>query len=291
VFKAYTLGRPFGVELKVHSSLVWLLGLFALMSLVASGPLAALELLGVAGILAASVTLHELGHIFAARLFGIGTTGITLYPIGGIARLTREARTSTEEVVVALAGPAVNVFLAGLAAIPFLLLGPVEPLLTVLQVNAVLALFNLVPAYPMDGGRVLRGVLWRWFGRYQATRVAARAGQGFAVVFGLIGLVSSPLLAVIAAFVFFQASGELRRIEQLRAHGLAEPPPPGVVRPQVLGRDGRPLGPRPWRTGPVRGGPAPPFGPRPTGSPEPQVQVVDLFELLRQQQRRAQGWR
>jgi Zn-dependent protease len=218
--------------------------------LISSGLAAALATLMTIGMLALSVTLHELGHIGAARVFGIGTTGITLYPFGGIARLTREARTSTEEVVVALAGPAVNVLLAGLAVIPLLLLGPVTPVLTFLGVNVALALFNLVPAYPMDGGRVFRGVLWNWMGRVKATRYAARAGQGFAVLFGILGLFSNTMLVIIAIFIYMQASAELKRLEWERQYGPA--PAPGVARPVVLGPDGRPVARQGWGQAPGR---------------------------------------
>jgi len=212
MFKAYTLGRVFGVELRVHSTLLWLVGIAVLGSLVLSGPIAALTNLFIIASLALSVTLHELGHIGAAHLFGIGTTGVTLYPFGGLARLTREARTATEEIVVAIAGPLVNVALAGLAAIPLVLLGSSPLLFQFLMVNVVLAVFNLVPAYPMDGGRVLRGALWNWLGRPKATFYAARAGQGFAIAFGILGLFWSPMLIVIAAFVFMQATAELARL-------------------------------------------------------------------------------
>ena len=115
MFKAYTVGRPFGVEVKLHSTLLFLLGLVALSSLFSAGLTAALGTALTLTFVVLCVTLHELGHIGAARLFGIGTTGVTLYPFGGIARLDREAKTPTEEIVVALAGPAVNVVLAGLA--------------------------------------------------------------------------------------------------------------------------------------------------------------------------------
>ncbi|RMG13077.1 MAG: Zn-dependent protease [Planctomycetota bacterium] len=232
MFKTYPIGRPFGVELRVHSTLLWLVGFFALSSLLSEGLFGAVSVLLWVGLLGVSVTLHELGHVLAARLFGIGTTGITLYPFGGIARLTREARTSGEEVVVALAGPAVNVFLAGLAAVPLFLVGPLPGLVPFLGVNVALAVFNLVPAYPMDGGRALRGILWHWMGRVAATRAAARMGQVFAVVFGILGLLSNFMLVVIAVFVYLQASAELRRLEWEAHYG--PPPPPGVVRPTAL---------------------------------------------------------
>ncbi len=216
MFKAYTVGRPFGVEIRLHGTLMLLLGLVTIGTLISSGVGAMLSTAMMLAFLIVSVTLHELGHIGAASLFGIGTTGVTLYPFGGIARLERDAKTPLEELVVALAGPAVNVVLAGLAAIPLFLLGPVEPVMTFIGVNVVLALFNLVPAYPMDGGRVLRGALWTFIGRHRGTRLAARFGQVFAVIFALLGLFWSPMLLLIGGLIFFQASGELKRLDLLK---------------------------------------------------------------------------
>lgn len=221
--KTFKLGRPLGVELRLHWSLLALLLVVLPLSLL-SGGLGGLVGAGtVIATLIASVTLHELGHIVAARQFGNETSGITLYPIGGIATLARSSRTPTEEMVVALAGPAVNVLLAGVAGIALSLLGPFALASTVLSVNGALALFNLIPAYPMDGGRVLRGALWKRLGQLDATWWAARAGQGFALLFGVAGLFGNPLLLVIAAFVFLQASAELARVRLIRlAHGARQ---------------------------------------------------------------------
>jgi hypothetical protein len=139
-----------------------------------------------------------------------------LFPFGGVAQLTREARTGGEEAAVALAGPAVNIVLAGLAAIPLALVGWFEPLTTFLGVNLALAIFNLIPAYPMDGGRVLRGALWKWLGHRKATLFAARAGQAFALLFGILGLFTNVMLVAIAVFVFLHATAELQRVRALR---------------------------------------------------------------------------
>lgn len=251
MFRTFNLGRLLGVELRVHSTLLLLTLVVGFMSLLSGGLAAAVGAVVTLGFLFSSVTLHELGHIGAARAFGIGTTGVTLYPFGGVARLSRESRTSKEEIVVALAGPAVNLVLAALAAIPMAFLGPVSLFSHFMWINIVLAIFNLVPAYPMDGGRVLRGLLWTRLGVHDATRWAAKAGQAFAVVFGLVGLVTSPMLMVIAVFVFMQASAELARLNLQRVFGAPFQSPPqneerrgGPIHPQVFTQDGRPL--RPW---------------------------------------------
>ena len=258
MFRPLLIARPFGVEVRLHWTLLAFAGFLALASLVAGGAAAAASTVALLVCLLGSVTLHELGHIGAARLFGIGTTGVTLYPFGGLARLTREARTPTEEVVVALAGPAVNVLLAGLAAIPTALFGTLPLVHELMLVNAVLAVFNLVPAFPMDGGRVLRGALWPRLGYRRATTYAARAGQGIAVLFGLVGLFTSVMLVVIAGFVFLQATAELGRL-QLGLSGAgpaathpglaelfgAEPPRPSASGPSRAGRE-HPFFASPW---------------------------------------------
>ncbi len=209
---SFRVGAPFGVEVRLHWTTLLLIGVVAVASAVGAGLGAGVAALLTIGTVLASVTLHELGHIFAAARFGIRTGGVTLYPFGGVASLSRPARSATEEVVVALAGPAVNVVLAAFAALPIALLGPVQPFMTLLAVNVGLALFNLIPAYPMDGGRVLRGGLWSWLGELRATRIAARAGQALAGLFAIAGLLGNPMLLVIGVVVFGQASAELARL-------------------------------------------------------------------------------
>ncbi len=170
------------------------------------------------------VVLHEFGHAFAARRYGIATRDITLLPIGGVARLERMPEKPAQELVVALAGPAVNVLiaallLAGLAATGAYAEGvALRPLAgsfweRLLAVNLLLAVFNLLPAFPMDGGRVLRAVLAVRLGRRRATRIAARVGQGAAVLLGLVGLLANPFLVVLAVFVFIGARSEAGMVE------------------------------------------------------------------------------
>jgi Zn-dependent protease len=267
MFRSWLIGRPLGVELRLHGTLLLLAAIFVLARLLSSGLGAAVATAVVLAIVFGSVALHELGHIVAARRFGIGTSGITLYPFGGLARLTRESRTPTEELVVALGGPAVNVLLAGLGGALMLVFGSGPLLASFVWINVVLLLFNLVPAYPMDGGRVLRAALWRWKGRRLATRWAARAGQGFSVLFAAAAIAwGEPLLLLVAAVVFLMASGELARARLASFGGLGRGPgiPPGWVQPDRPGVTIYPPGSRapidPSGGGEPRPRPQSPFG-------------------------------
>lgn len=233
MFRSYKLGEIFGVEVKVHGTLLAVLAFLLISTIVTQGLASGAGILILAALVLLSVTLHELGHIGAAALFGIGTTGLTLYPIGGIARLTREARTSLEELVVALAGPAVNVILAAFGALGMVLTetGFSGIFGMFVTINLVMAIFNLIPAYPMDGGRVFRGALWNWFGKKKATLWAARGGQIFAVLFALVGLAVGHLsLLVIGIFIYFQASAEYQRAQFMR-------PEPGHVTIERIGSE------------------------------------------------------
>lgn len=165
------------------------------------------------------VLLHEFGHVFAARRYGIKTPDVTLLPIGGVAALERMPEKPSQEIVVALAGPAVNLVIA---LVLVLVLGvrfdlsqmaQLEQAQTTLMArvaaaNVTLLLFNLIPAFPMDGGRVLRALLAVPLGYTRATRAAAAVGQALAVVFAMVGLLGNPLLMLVAVFIFLAASGE-----------------------------------------------------------------------------------
>jgi Zn-dependent protease/CBS domain-containing protein len=169
-------------------------------------------------VLFACVVLHEFGHIWAARRYGIRTPDVTLLPIGGVASMERMPEKPTQEIIVALAGPAVN---AVIALVLIVLLGlrfdPAQMTVEAVRssfwaqvavANVILLVFNLIPAFPMDGGRVLRAVLAMWLGFGPATKVAARVGQGLAVVLAFFGLMGNPLLILIAVFIFLAAAGE-----------------------------------------------------------------------------------
>ncbi len=215
-----TLGTVGKTRLKVHATFFLLLAWVIVVASLEAGIAAAL--VNVAFIIAifACVVLHELGHATMARRFGIKTPEIVLLPIGGIARLERMPEDPREEILIAIAGPAVNVAI-WLVLVAFLnvqvsldALGSLEDpshgfLARLASVNLILVVFNMIPAFPMDGGRVFRAVLAMFMDRPQATRIAANVGQVMAFLFGFLGLANgSPILVLIAIFIFFAATAE-----------------------------------------------------------------------------------
>ena len=188
------------------------------------------------------VVLHELGHLLTANKFGIKARNILILPIGGVATLEKMPEKPAQELLIALAGPAVNVVIAVL----LLLVVPVrsyfnfdsivleemlyEPTLQnflfyLFIANVMLVVFNLIPAFPMDGGRVFRALLTFKLGRVKATNIAASIGQGLAFMFFVLGLFFSPILILIALFIFLEAYGENQMVKQgdlLKGHLVKE---------------------------------------------------------------------
>lgn len=219
------LGRLFGIDVYLHFTFLLLLGFLSFYFWRTTNDAGA-ALRGVAFVAAlfGCVVLHELGHSLMARRYGIKTHDITLLPIGGVARLEKMPEKPMQEFWVALAGPAVNVAIAlvllvGLAATDGLV--PLnEASVTgdffwqrLMALNVVLVVFNLLPAFPMDGGRVLRALLSLRLGRRRATAIAANVGQAMAIGFGLLGFFSNPFLIFIGIFVFLGAQAEAGLVE------------------------------------------------------------------------------
>jgi Zn-dependent protease/CBS domain-containing protein len=222
---SWKVGQLAGIELRIHTTFLLLLG-WVWASYWIAGKSMQATLAGVGFIVAlfACVVLHEIGHAVVARKVGIQTRDITLLPIGGVARLERMPEDPREELWVVLAGPAVNVmiaaFLCGWLALthgwtPFSQLSVaggsfIERLLLA---NISLVVFNLIPAFPMDGGRVLRAVLASRMSYPKATQIAASTGQALALVFGFIGLFTNPMLLFIGLFVWIGASQEAGAVQ------------------------------------------------------------------------------
>ena len=230
---SFTLGRFLGIDVRLHVTfLLLLVVLGALHWTAGGGPQAALSGLLFLSLLFLCVLLHEYGHALMARRFGIATREITLLPIGGVAQLERLPERPLQELWVALAGPAVNVAIAGALAVGLTASGGWAPLATLgttdgpllerlFLANLFLVGFNLLPAFPMDGGRVLRALLALRLPHARATRIAARIGQGMAVVFGLVGLFGNPMLLFIAVFVWLGAAQESAAAELKNSFGDA----------------------------------------------------------------------
>jgi len=170
------------------------------------------------------VLLHEFGHALTARwLYAIPTEDITLYPIGGVARLQRMPRKPGAELLITLAGPLVNLVIAGFLGACLWIAGAFEPsmptsasqdfIATLMFVNLMLAAFNMIPAFPMDGGRVFRALLAGWLGRLRATEIAAGLGRFLALGFGIWSLLHGDLIRVfLAGFIYMAGTAELMRV-------------------------------------------------------------------------------
>jgi Zn-dependent protease len=209
-----------GTAVRIHLTFFLLLAVYAVLGWQRGGAPAAVDLVVFIALLFLCVVLHEFGHVFAARAYGIRTSDVTLLPIGGVASLERMPEKPGQEIVVALAGPLVNVVIAVFLAVGLgasfdlgqtAQLGDARASLLdrIAIANVALFVFNLIPAFPMDGGRVLRALLAIPMGYTRATRVAATIGQGLAFLFALVGLVvGNPLLVLVAVFIFLAASGE-----------------------------------------------------------------------------------
>ena len=217
---SFLIGRLFGTEIRIHATFFLLLLWIAIAAAQEGGVASAVENVVFILALFACVVAHEFGHILMARRYGIKTPDVTLLPIGGMARLEKIPERPWQEIAVSVAGPAVNVVIwlvitiilgaqATLGGLEDIADPTIGFLARLAAVNIFLVVFNLIPAFPMDGGRVFRAALALRVGRVRATRIAAGSGQIFAFLFGLFGLISgNPMLLLIAVFVFIAATSE-----------------------------------------------------------------------------------
>jgi Zn-dependent protease len=217
----------FGIEVRINVSFLFLLGFFWFRFYQVGGVSGAVQGVVYILILFACVTLHEFGHAFAARAFGIQTRDITLYAIGGVARLNRIPEKPWQELIVAIAGPLVNVVIAaalflvtnvssGFQQVELLESPRIALLDKVAWANVFLILFNLIPAFPMDGGRVLRALLAMVTPYTRATQIAAWIGQGLAIAFVIFGFFYSPILVFIGFSIFVGAQQEAAMVRANR---------------------------------------------------------------------------
>jgi Zn-dependent protease len=256
---SYRLGRFFGIDVRVHVTFFLLPLLLAFSSFSRSGTvIAALESVVFMLIVFGFVVMHEYGHALTARRFGIRTRGITLYPIGGVAMLESMPKKPWQQILVAIAGPAVNFALAAGIVLAMNTLGysvlregiaPTSGLGSLLAslfwVNVVMGVFNLIPALPMDGGRVLNAALTLKLGPLRATQIASRVAKLVALAMGAYAVYDGHfMLGLIAFFVWSASSAEVRAAQQRDRDGTS-----GEGTTQVIGRtpwdgmSGRPV----WR--------------------------------------------
>ncbi|MGH7521907.1 MAG: site-2 protease family protein [Gemmatimonadales bacterium] len=247
---SWRVGQIAGINIRVHATLLLLFAWVALEGYRSTGtPAGAVG--GVVFVLGLflSVVLHELGHALAARRYGVPTQEITLLPIGGVARLAEMPRDPRQELHIALAGPAVTLAIVLVLYVVLRLLG-ISPLAStgdlwtsgnwlrqLMWANISLFVFNLLPAFPMDGGRVLRATLALRMDYTRATQVAARVGQVFALLFAVVGLLYNPFLVLIALFVWIGAAAEAAEVQR---RAWLE----GVPVERVMIRNVKTLGPR-----------------------------------------------
>jgi stage IV sporulation protein FB len=221
---SFSLGRIAGTEVRIHFTFFLLVAWYAIAAGLRGGQSEAIEATLFILAVFACVLAHEFGHVLTARRYGIDTRDITLLPIGGVANIERMPDRPSQELVIAIAGPAVNVVIAVLLIVLFgvtftperiadIEQGRLDFITRLAAVNIALVLFNLLPAFPMDGGRVLRAVLAMRLGRLRATQIAAIIGQIVAFGLGFLGLFGSPLLIFIAIFIFIAAAGERQMVE------------------------------------------------------------------------------
>jgi len=221
---SFRIARILGTDVKVHFTFLLLVAWWAISGYQEGGPSGAVHATVLLLSLFTCVTLHEFGHILMARRFGVRTPDVILLPIGGVARLERIPDKPKEELLIALAGPFVTLVLAAVFYGWLVLTGqPITPsdelahaplVVALLVMNVILLVFNLIPAFPMDGGRVLRALLASKLGFVRATRIAASIGQGLAIPAGVYGLFKpEPMLVLIALFVFLGAATEAAAVE------------------------------------------------------------------------------
>jgi Zn-dependent protease len=225
MFRTYRLGTLLGFPIEVNLSFLLMLGVVLLWTGGITGVFVVLLAFG-------SVLLHELGHALVARHLGVPVPGIELHFFGGAAKMGAQPRNAGDEIAIAAAGPAVSFALGGLGMLLAYVTG-IQFFQLVGWINLVLGGFNLIPALPMDGGRIFRALLARRTGFARATEIAVKLSRVFAVAFAVIGIATMQLfLALLAFVVWTMGTAELRLS---RRSGYRNDPSPVEVLPPGFG--------------------------------------------------------
>ncbi|MEW6686168.1 MAG: site-2 protease family protein [Candidatus Edwardsbacteria bacterium] len=219
---SFNLIEIFGIKIKLHATFFLLIFLIAVVRGAEAGFAAGMSSLFTVFLVFLCVMLHELAHSLVAKSYGIKVQDIILLPVGGVARMEKMPENPKQEILLAIVGPFLNFFIAGLIFLPMILFGKIHfwkalpkvgesfssiPV-DLFIINLTLGLFNLLPAFPMDGGRILRGILAIKGNYTKATHIAAKVGQVMSFLFALIGFFLNPLLILIAIFIYLGAEAE-----------------------------------------------------------------------------------
>src|SRR3984957_19534435 len=226
---SFKIARVGGIEVRIHITFFLLLAVCASFYGAQGEAAGTLKIIIFFLLVFLCVLLHELGHAFAAKAYGIRTVDITLLPIGGVARMERMPEKPAQELVVAIAGPLVNVVMAGVLLLVLYAAGKLdfEELLdptrldaipVLLYANVMMVVFNLIPAFPLDGGRVFRALLAMKFSYARATQIAATVGQALALLMGVWAFSRGPVsLVLIAIFIYLGAESESSFVQMRHA--------------------------------------------------------------------------
>lgn len=265
MWKLWRLGKIFGIEVKLHGTMLLLAAFYVISGALSGGAAMAALNLALGVMVFAVVLLHELGHLAAYRRYGLRAHDILLTPLGGIARGLGAPKTAWQEFVIAAAGPAVNVVLGALAylallGVPWQTLGPNAAVAGILTrwfvgVNVTLLLFNLIPALPMDGGRMLRAALTPKMGFLRATQLSAKIARWATLGMALLALYTGSFsLLLIAGMVYMLSWAEVAQAQVAQAaqnplfqafRGFSSRPGGGAPGPTVVDQYGNPVGGHP----------------------------------------------
>jgi len=221
---SFQIGKVFGIPIRVHITFFLLLIFIGFYGSRLQGAQSGLYGMLSVVLIFLCVVIHEIAHSLVARSYGVKVKDIVLLPIGGVSEMEELPQKPKQEIYVAIAGPVTSIFLAFIFYLAFLLLYPEMKtfkfsifqgnlLLNLFIINFLLALFNLLPVFPMDGGRVLRGILGLKMEFLKATKIAVGIGEAFAIFFFFFGLFFNPWLALIAIFIYLGAEGEKKATE------------------------------------------------------------------------------